>query len=133
VIFAPPPAAPNAGHINTFVNSNNNHHLEKLKFRESLSAVMAQTRLVTDALSTEELQNERARRAYACGAAAVRFLSIEPLLEGLGRIDLSMTSSPSMFSRRISVSRRKRRSCRPGTSLILERIKGLDLLRNVFH
>jgi hypothetical protein len=88
--------------INTFVNSNNNHRLEKLKFRESLTAeivadveyeindllawapeslterdrkairdeVMAQTRLVTDALSTEELQNEGARRAYTCGAVA---------------------------------------------------------------
>jgi hypothetical protein len=88
--------------INTFVNSNKNHHLEKLKFRESLTAeivadveyeindllawapeslterdrkairdeVMAQTRLVTDALSTEELQNEGARRAYTCGAVA---------------------------------------------------------------
>ena len=32
--------------------------------------VMAQTRLVTDALSTEELQNEGARRAYTCGAVA---------------------------------------------------------------
>jgi hypothetical protein len=30
--------------------------------------VMAQTRLVMDALSTEELQNEGARRAYTCGA-----------------------------------------------------------------
>ena len=100
MIFAPPPAAPNAGHINTVVNSN--HHLEKLKLRESLTAeivtdlkqeiddvlawapdsltakdrkairdeVMAQTRLVTDALSTEELQNEGARRAYTCGAVA---------------------------------------------------------------
>jgi hypothetical protein len=38
VIFAPPPAAPNAGHINTFVNSNNNHHLEKQQLRESLTA-----------------------------------------------------------------------------------------------
>ena len=36
MIFAPPPAAPNAGRINTFVNSN--HHLEKLKLRESLTA-----------------------------------------------------------------------------------------------
>jgi hypothetical protein len=32
--------------------------------------VMAQTRRVTDALSTEELQNEGARRAYTCGAVA---------------------------------------------------------------
>ena len=88
--------------INTFVNSNNNHHLEKQQLRESLTAeivtdleqeiddmlawapdsltakdrkairdeVMAQTRLVTDALSTEELQNEGARRAYTCGAVA---------------------------------------------------------------
>ena len=88
--------------INTVVNSNNNHRLEKLKLRESLTAeivadveyeindllawapdsltakdrkairdeVMAQTRLVTDALSTEELQNEGARRAYTCGAVA---------------------------------------------------------------
>lgn len=31
---------------------------------------MAQTRLVTDALSTEELQNEGARRANICGAVA---------------------------------------------------------------
>ena len=31
---------------------------------------MAQTRLVTDALSTEELQNEGARPAYTCGALA---------------------------------------------------------------
>jgi len=37
VIFAPPPAAPNAGNINSIVNSNNNHHLEKLKLRESLT------------------------------------------------------------------------------------------------
>ena len=90
----------NAGHINTVVNSN--HHLEKLKLRESLTVeivadveyeindllawapeglterdrkairdeAMAQTRLVTDALSTEELQNEGARRAYTCGAVA---------------------------------------------------------------
>jgi hypothetical protein len=88
--------------INTFVNSNNNHHLEKQQLRESLTAeivtdleqeiddvlawapdsltakdrkairdeVMAQTRLVTDALSTGELQNEGARRAYTCGALA---------------------------------------------------------------
>ena len=35
--------------------------------------VIAQTRHVTDALTTEELQNEGARRAYTCGAvAAVR-------------------------------------------------------------
>ena len=88
--------------INTFVNSNNNHHLEKQQLRESLTAeivtdleqeiddmlawapdsltakdrkairdeVMAQTRLVTDALSTEELQNKGTRRAYGCGAVA---------------------------------------------------------------
>jgi hypothetical protein len=88
--------------INTFVNSNNNHHLERQQLRESLTAeivtdleqeidemlawapdsltakdrkairdeVIAQTRLVMDALSTEELQNEGARRAYTCGAVA---------------------------------------------------------------
>jgi hypothetical protein len=81
---------------------NSNHHLEKLKLRESLTAeivadveqeiddvlawapdgltekdrkavrdeVIAQTRLVTDALTTAELQNEGARRAYTCGAVA---------------------------------------------------------------
>jgi crotonobetainyl-CoA:carnitine CoA-transferase CaiB-like acyl-CoA transferase len=86
--------------INTFVNSN--HHLERLKVRESLTAeivsdveqeiddvlacapdtltekdrkavrdeVIAQTRHVTDALTTAELQNEGARRAYTCGAVA---------------------------------------------------------------
>jgi hypothetical protein len=32
--------------------------------------VIAQTRHVTDALTTEELQNEGARRAYTCGALA---------------------------------------------------------------
>ena len=32
--------------------------------------VIAQTRRVTDALTTEELQNEGARRAYTCGALA---------------------------------------------------------------
>ena len=32
--------------------------------------VMAQTRRVTDALTTPELQNEGARRAYTCGALA---------------------------------------------------------------
>ena len=32
--------------------------------------VMAQARRVTDALSTAELQNEGARRAYTCGAVA---------------------------------------------------------------
>ena len=32
--------------------------------------VIAQTRHVTDALTTEELQNEGARRAYTCGAVA---------------------------------------------------------------
>ena len=32
--------------------------------------VIAQTRIVTDALSTEELQNEGARRSYTCGAVA---------------------------------------------------------------
>ncbi len=32
--------------------------------------VIAQTGHVTDALSTEELQNEGARRAYTCGAVA---------------------------------------------------------------
>ena len=74
---------------------NSNHHLEKLKLRESLTAeivadlaqeiddvlawapdgltekdrkavrdeVIAQTRHVTDALTTAELQNEGARRA----------------------------------------------------------------------
>jgi hypothetical protein len=88
--------------INTFVNSNSNYHLEKLKLRESLTAeivadveyeindllawapeslterdlkaihdeVIAQTRIVTDTLSTEELQNEGARRSYTCGAVA---------------------------------------------------------------
>jgi len=88
--------------INTFVNSNNNHHLEKQQLRESLTAeivtdleqeiddmlawapdsltakdrkairdeVIAQTRHVTDALTTEELQNDGARRAYTCGAVA---------------------------------------------------------------
>ena len=88
--------------INTFVNINNNRHLEKLKLRESLTAdivsdveyevndllawapdsltgkdrkairdeVIAQTRHITDALTTEELQNEGARRAYTCGAVA---------------------------------------------------------------
>ena len=81
---------------------NSNHHLEKLKLRESLTAeivtdleqeiddvlacapdgltekdrkavrdeVIAQTRHVTDALTTAELQNEGARRAYTCGAVA---------------------------------------------------------------
>ena len=84
------------------MNSNNNHHLEKLKLRKSLTAeivadveyeindllawapeslterdrkairdeVIAQTRHVTDALTTAELQNEGARRAYTCGALA---------------------------------------------------------------
>jgi hypothetical protein len=98
----PPTSAGQSMPINTAVNSNNNHHLEKLKLRESLTAeivadveyeindllawapeglterdrkairdeVMAQTRLVTDAWSTEELQNEGARRAYTCGAVA---------------------------------------------------------------
>ena len=88
--------------INTAVNSNNNHHLEKQQLRESLTAeivtdleqeiddvlawapdsltakdrkairdeVIAQTRHVTDALTTEELQNDGARRAYTCGAVA---------------------------------------------------------------
>jgi hypothetical protein len=88
--------------INTFVNSNNNHHLERQQLRESLTAeivtdleqeiddmlawapdsltakdrkairdeVIAQTRHVTDALTTEELQNDGARRAYTCGAVA---------------------------------------------------------------
>ena len=88
--------------INTFVNSNNNHHLEKQQLRESLTAeivtdleqeidemlawapdsltakdrkairdeVIAQTRHVTDGLTTEELQNDGARRAYTCGAVA---------------------------------------------------------------
>ena len=32
--------------------------------------VIAQTRHVTDALTTAELQNEGARRAYTCGAVA---------------------------------------------------------------
>ena len=32
--------------------------------------VNAQTRLVTDALTTEELQNDGARRSYTCGALA---------------------------------------------------------------
>ena len=32
--------------------------------------VIAQTRHVTDALTTEELQNDGARRAYTCGAVA---------------------------------------------------------------
>jgi crotonobetainyl-CoA:carnitine CoA-transferase CaiB-like acyl-CoA transferase len=32
--------------------------------------VNAQTRHVTDALTTEELQNEGARRSYTCGAVA---------------------------------------------------------------
>jgi hypothetical protein len=32
--------------------------------------VIAQTRHVTDALTTEELQNQGARRAYTCGAVA---------------------------------------------------------------
>jgi hypothetical protein len=32
--------------------------------------VIAQTRHVTDALTTKELQNEGARRAYTCGALA---------------------------------------------------------------
>ena len=32
--------------------------------------VIAQTRHITDALTTEELQNEGARRAYTCGAVA---------------------------------------------------------------
>jgi hypothetical protein len=32
--------------------------------------VSAQTRLVTDALTTEELQNEGARRSYTCRAVA---------------------------------------------------------------
>ena len=32
--------------------------------------VIAQTRHVTDALTTEELQNQGARRAYTCGALA---------------------------------------------------------------
>jgi hypothetical protein len=81
---------------------NSNHHTEKLKLRESLTAeivadvaqeiddvlawapdgltekdrkavrdeVIAQTRHVTDALTTAELQNEGARRAYTCGAVA---------------------------------------------------------------
>ena len=84
------------------MNSNNNHHLEKRKLRETLTAeivsdveyeindllawapeslterdlkaihdeVIAQTRIVTDTLSTEELQNEGARRSYTCGAVA---------------------------------------------------------------
>ena len=33
--------------------------------------VIAQTRLVTDALTTEELQNEGARRSHTCEAVAV--------------------------------------------------------------
>ena len=81
---------------------NSNHHTEKLKLRESLTAeivsdleyeiddalawapgsltekdrkairdeVIAQTRHVTDGLTTEELQNDGARRAYTCGAVA---------------------------------------------------------------
>jgi hypothetical protein len=81
---------------------NSNHHLEKLKLRESLTAeivadleyeigdlfasapdgltnqdrnnihdeLIAQAKLVTNALTTEELQNEGARRAYTCGAVA---------------------------------------------------------------
>jgi hypothetical protein len=81
---------------------NSNHHLEKLKLRESLTAeivadvaqeiddvlawapdgltekdrkavrdeVIAQTRHVTDALTTAELQSQGARRAYTCGALA---------------------------------------------------------------